>query len=1211
MKSNNSGVPNLQITLSPKNKQRLRQENSQNQVDYIYQSVNERSQNENDKNSKSAHKQQVTFDSQPPHVKVITIPQRTTGSNFKEGSFGQNQSKNIESYDNRSQLSTFHSQISSSNGQQQFQESERSRPGNQKIIMINQKHNTTSSNSQSKNSSSKRPLSKAKNEPQSTTNKMASKNINKNNQAFNTPQQNFYQTASKVTAVSLFSPNELSVDRSNQNTSQTSNMFKSQKSSQNQTSIKNKRNSRGSIVPYSPTVQQIVGDNPFSKQNRQGLKTPSAMQISQRDQHMQAHLNTSSNQINFQSARTRSQQQESSATRKQQQQISTITLKLDAPVFNQNHEIQSSIQQVNDTSMQSKTQNLLEQHNFNVFQHQYSVNLEDELDNAKRESLNSNGQIIYNIDTQRTKMKNINTDRGRENTGKLESNQFDLRDDDVTQFSPHYSTNKKLQENIFSQKNLDIGNINDRNVSQINVVQDNDTSYMLGYSQVQIMDQRNNHDHIDDGGRRSTSTLFRENQQTYRKCYHCSRQEDQTKVSRQTSPIGVTPKKSQTSRQTSKTPRSNTNQSQRSISPSNQFINIENQLKRKAYSKSPEKKQMIEVGNQTQQVQTDLPINNQSFNTYQSPGRQSRINLLTSPQNKQIEELLQQSFSNGPMGNEHVDNIVKYLNQTKTDEQNLSKMVESEKIFVIQRYESLIQKLVIEYNKIQAQNNEIRASFANENRSVQSQFLIINSQESQIQQMSQRIAELEHKNLNSHKEMQLLRQKLQVEQDNNYAEKKHLEMAKQQLFNQVAQLQDTEVTLRARNAQIQEDNHQMEYAVKQLKEQCIKIETEKRVFEMEMQKTRVQEQSMNQELNRIKQLNIEQDAKIQEYRSQLEQLVQTLKRKDQEFEQLSWDSQGLKSSVDILHKNQQAILLKNNQLKDELGKLQIEKQSYQTQIEQALNQKGYQGLNMNNLELISKNNSPKVRFNESMNDYYQPNSPKRNSTSRNDVKFFNPNKSQDESLELNVMKYLNKSPITNLRKDHDLSYNQNLSNNNKIYDKRFVTNDSSSINQVFKWPNTKDTNLNSYKNINNNSNFNSFGGSAVKRHQIDLANLNIGIQDGNLSSRSIYNSGQHSQQRSLSQSSEPDNLPAAGKKSGLHQKYQQSQQNINNAVSQLQNAMIEQLLKKTQIEEDLKDLSGRYPKSRDILERKQELENNLDIINKNVLNLKDKIKSLE
>ena len=55
--------------------------------------------------------------------------------------------------------------------------------------------------------------------------------------------------------------------------------------------------------------------------------------------------------------------------------------------------------------------------------------------------------------------------------------------------------------------------------------------------------------------------------------------------------------------------------------------------------------------------------------------------------------------------------------------------------------------------------------------------------------------------------------------------------------------------------------------------------------------------------------------------------------------------------------------------------------------------------------------------------------------------------------------------------------------------------------------------------------------------------------------------------------------------------------------------MIEQLLKKTQMEGELKNLySIPHPKSRETLERKHELEVNLEIINKNIQSMKDKIK---
>eukprot|EP00347_Sterkiella_histriomuscorum_P014155 403361952 len=1315
-KTSPSPVPNLSITISTPKKsekeKRLVLFSDNNDVKVIQ--LDSKLQSDNQTKSRQVNQQQsskkadnlttsITMNSQQ---KVISIPQRTT----KDQSFLQNSSQ-LKTYDASNTSNINHSQINSSsmiNGQSQFNiEHEKSSMKNAIAKMIGGNINNSSKplvGHQSRITQKPKTGLKSNKNQLAATQKFGSKTPTNQLQTYYMSQLNGSQAKSQLnhngaqTSKNQTAVNQFQISLSSSTEDQKEKMSTTSSKNYHNQSIDKKitssftQNSKNKNQPtrLNQKVQKIVNMNTL---DRAGSKTPKQEFKSQGSTNI---IQQSPNVIQFQSARTKSQQVEES-----KKPIHTISLKIDPQFFSQ-VDAQSSIQQINDMSPQSKTPNIFETQNYQASQH-FSVNFEEEYDN-KAKTQEQYNRTVNNF--QDEVLCNINTFRG-------EATQ-------IQETKPEFSPSPKRRSNSRKQENQDAKEIQVYTPFVMDFQANHDSTTILGLSKINNANDVRQNMLVDD-----TLEEYKELQMQYqeddqftnkisdRRCYMCSiktneeRKDDITsiqntqKVSRQTSPVRSFINNGKQSRQTSITPRRSS-----SSSPKKDNVSTSPQVRRR-YSRSPTKKpEVSEIALQTQEFELEQKdqniLINDSFNGISMNQSPSRNNLMriqspdlqtnSSPiqqQNKQIDDLLQQSFtSQAPMNNDYIENIAKFL---QNKEGNISQQMDREKVNIIQKYESLLQKIVFEYSKLQQKHDDLQHQLMNDSRSVHTQFQVINTKDQMLKQMQVRISELEHKNQVCNKEIQNLRNKIQTEQDTNFAEKKHLELAKQQLINQVQQLQDTEVTLRSRNSQIQEDNHQMEHQVKQLREQALKIETEKRVFEHELMKMRSQEQNITQEIMRVKQVYQDMDFKCSDYRQQLEGLVQTLKKKDLDIEQIQWESQGLKSTIEILQSNQQAILHKNNQLKEELNRLHIERQALQVQNEQqsAMKQNRDQfqlnnliqplvGSNVNNsYEFDFQNNnkmqnirmqlSPKpthLSSSNQMNDYYSQLSPKRIVEVRlDDVSPTNNMMTVETSLEASIQKYLPKhSPTHQNRrnKKNDLN-NSVITSSSKLYDKRFQTNDSSSINQVFKWPDLKSaTQQNSLR---GSANFSSFNGpmttqiyphgSAVKRQQIDLSGIVIGnnysitknsnstgqeslsarVMGGvNNSSRvnthqayslhhpPVISTTHQAQQRSLSLNSDiVESMPAAGKRSGLTMKMHQSQQNMTQVVNQLQNAMIEQLLQKTQLESDLKEIAlnqslGGAVKSnnhRDILEKKLEIEVNLDIISKNIQNLKDKIKSLD
>ena len=65
-----------------------------------------------------------------------------------------------------------------------------------------------------------------------------------------------------------------------------------------------------------------------------------------------------------------------------------------------------------------------------------------------------------------------------------------------------------------------------------------------------------------------------------------------------------------------------------------------------------------------------------------------------------FDELLQHSFSSmNPINTEQFDNFLKYFAGRPSDEAQLNKLIDREKNTIIYKYESLLEKVVGEYNK--------------------------------------------------------------------------------------------------------------------------------------------------------------------------------------------------------------------------------------------------------------------------------------------------------------------------------------------------------------------------------------------------------------------------------------------------------------------------------------------------------------------------------
>ena len=80
-----------------------------------------------------------------------------------------------------------------------------------------------------------------------------------------------------------------------------------------------------------------------------------------------------------------------------------------------------------------------------------------------------------------------------------------------------------------------------------------------------------------------------------------------------------------------------------------------------------------------------------------------------------FEDLLQQSFSSmNPINTEQFDNFLKYFAGRPTDEVRLNKLIDREKNTIIFKYESLLEKVVGEYNKAQSKFQETQAFLTTE-----------------------------------------------------------------------------------------------------------------------------------------------------------------------------------------------------------------------------------------------------------------------------------------------------------------------------------------------------------------------------------------------------------------------------------------------------------------------------------------------------------------
>ena len=99
----------------------------------------------------------------------------------------------------------------------------------------------------------------------------------------------------------------------------------------------------------------------------------------------------------------------------------------------------------------------------------------------------------------------------------------------------------------------------------------------------------------------------------------------------------------------------------------------------------------------------------------------------------------------------------------------------------------------------------------------------------------------------------------------------------------------------------------------------------------------------------------------------------------------------------------------------------------------------------------------------------------------------------------------------------------------------------------------------------------------------------------------------HDERPVLVTSSITSSIPA-GKAS--HPQKNTSYQGVNNITSSLSYMLSENLVRKQKIEDELRGI-GTHPKVREQIDRKQELEINMEIINKNISNLRQKLKEFQ
>ncbi|CDW80887.1 UNKNOWN [Stylonychia lemnae] len=453
---------------------------------------------------------------------------------------------------------------------------------------------------------------------------------------------------------------------------------------------------------------------------------------------------------------------------------------------------------------------------------------------------------------------------------------------------------------------------------------------------------------------------------------------------------------------------------------------------------------------------------------------------------KSVEALARANFAKSM---DALDQIM--LNESRIDENEIQSallnlqlypqqsMYDNEKNIALNKYEELLRKIVVQYTKLQRQFYDLQ------NRATQSDQHIAGlnqDQQLQIQNLLQ-----ENKNL---------QQIVANEMNQRVMEKQTFEKLKQGLLTEIKRLQDSDVTYRQKLQTYSDDRQTLEKAVKSLREQILKAETENHSLLNENKRLKTYTDQQEQELSRIKQTNQILDKKSQENKYLLDQSQATNQKIEQHYQQVLNENQQIKKAVDGLQGNLQQLMDANVKYKEEISHLMIEKQqislkllSYQQQLNPQNNQsqmshfthsfaqdleygfplsaipkaeidllaktptkvKNYQQQNVNNnsslfgMGNMSKQNSSdyksleqkhfETQKNQSL--LYQPNQNNRVSQLTHNSGFYTPNSNLNNS---NTFQSClaghtpNKERITS-----------------KSIERKYIANDSSSVNKIMSW----------------------------------------------------------------------------------------------------------------------------------------------------------------
>eukprot|EP00347_Sterkiella_histriomuscorum_P014237 403361647 len=422
-----------------------------------------------------------------------------------------------------------------------------------------------------------------------------------------------------------------------------------------------------------------------------------------------------------------------------------------------------------------------------------------------------------------------------------------------------------------------------------------------------------------------------------------------------------------------------------------------------------------------------------------------------------IEIQTQEGFQNNQsrLDEQELQNALASIQNRNTSLSSPLKLIEDERSIAIMKYEEILKKLVGQYTKLQKNHIELQGKSQSQEQYWQQQHTNLQTQYQVISQ-----------------ENQQLKHQLQNEYQSKQYDRQQFEKFKHSVVLDVQRYQECEIAFKNKIQMLTDEKQAYEKAMKNFKDQLLGAETEKHSLENDIKRVKSCLDQYEAENIRIKQTNQIFDKKQQEYKHTAEQLQQQSHQKDLICQQFQNENHQIKQILENLKVQLDQQVRQNSQLKDDISQLLIDKQQISLKLLQCQNQtqnsKQPMMLSFANdstttpVKQKSINSQPLVFGLDQSKNYYSTDN-KSNAMSSQQIQSFKQLNSNYNNNGLNT---------TNL--SGNIYYTPNSNNMNQTFkscvlggnptplkeritpksiERKYITNDSSSVNQVMNWKN--------------------------------------------------------------------------------------------------------------------------------------------------------------